>query len=247
MLVRILGYMWMAFGLYWVILPPGRAGDSRTTRRLRVAVLVLSFAILYWKSHELPPPALILLASAWAMAALYWRATDKPRESGESGLYRSLRIAILIVSFVLLFWDGAAKGLLGERFLPPIAAFGYAGVIATGCGLLVALWARAHLGRYWSDRIRLTSDHQLVQSGPYAYLRHPIYSGVLAAVLGTALVVGEWRAILAFILLLSSYSIKAWREEQMLAKRFGAAFEQHRKRTGFLLPPLLARGRRAEP
>lgn len=252
MLVKTLGYIWMTFGLYWVIVAPGRrARDSRPARAWRVPVLVASFLLLFWERAKLPAVALILMASAWAAAALYWatpgkRSNSGERDEGESGLYRPLRLAILVSSFVLLFWQGAAKGWLGGRFLPPTEVLPYAGLLVTLGGLLVAFWARLHLGRHWSDRIQLTPDHQLIRTGPYRCLRHPIYSGVLAAVAGTALAIGEWRAALAFALLLSSYSIKARREEHILAERFGREFEEHRRRTGFLLPPLVPRRPRAE-
>ena len=241
----------MAFGLYWVLVRPARhGGNDRPSRGWRVPVLAASFLVLFWERRKLPALALILLSLIWATVALYW-GSGKPRaagesEEGESGLYRFLRLAILAASFVLLFSNAAAKGWLGERFLPPTAVFSYVGLVLTLCGLLLALWARLHLGRYWSDRVRLTAEHQLVATGPYRYLRHPIYSGVLGAVAGTAMAVGEWRAALAFVALLTSYSIKARREEHILARRFGKDFEELRRRTGFLLPPLTRRQRRAE-
>ena len=247
MLVKVLAYIWMAFGLYWVILEPARLRDNRGgAGRWLLRVLILSFVILFWKRRELPALALILLVAAWTAVALYWAAPAtraSGSDQGESGLYRTLRLALLLASFVLLFWNGAAQGWLSRRFLPPREVLAYIGFVLTLGGLLVALWARLHLGRYWSDRVRLTADHQLIRTGPYAYLRHPIYSGVLLAVAGTSLAVGEWRAVLAFALLLTSYSIKARREERVLAELFGKAFEDYHRRTGFLVPPLGTRRR----
>jgi len=69
-------------------------------------------------------------------------------------------------------------------------------------------------------------------------MRHPLYTGVLLAVLGTALVLGEVRGLLSFAVLLVNYAIKAKREEGILVERFGPAFQQHREHTGFLLPKL---------
>jgi protein-S-isoprenylcysteine O-methyltransferase Ste14 len=105
-------------------------------------------------------------------------------------------------------------------------------------GITLALWARLHLGRNWSDKVVLKVDHELIRSGPYAYLRHPIYSGVLLGVAGTAIVVGEWRGVIAFCMLLVNYSIKARREEKILSVQFGEAFELHKRDAGFLLPKL---------
>jgi protein-S-isoprenylcysteine O-methyltransferase Ste14 len=79
-------------------------------------------------------------------------------------------------------------------------------------------------------------DHQLVKSGPYAFVRHPIYSGLLLATIGTAIFVGEWRGVLAIPLILASESIKARREEQFMAAEFGDDYEEYRRETGFLIP-----------
>ena len=86
-------------------------------------------------------------------------------------------------------------------------------------GLAIAAWVRVHLRRYWSDKVVIQPDHRLVSSGPYARMRHPIYFGVLLAIAGTATVVGEWRALLAFLLMLINYTIKARKEDQILADR----------------------------
>jgi protein-S-isoprenylcysteine O-methyltransferase Ste14 len=100
------------------------------------------------------------------------------------------------------------------------------------------LWSRIVLGKYWSDKVIVQSEHQLVRSGPYARIRHPLYSGVLLAVLGTALVVGEIRGLLSFLILLANYAIKAKREERILRERFGVEFNAHLRNTGFLFPRL---------
>ena len=120
--------------------------------------------------------------------------------------------------------------------MPSIPALAAVGFVLALIGLAIALWARVHLGQYWSDKVVLKVDHQLIRSGPYAHLRHPIYSGVLLAVLGTALIVDEWRGLLAFVILLANYSIKARKEEQILAAHFGDEFRKHLTSAGFLLP-----------
>jgi protein-S-isoprenylcysteine O-methyltransferase Ste14 len=118
---------------------------------------------------------------------------------------------------------------------------GVVGLLMAVCGMGIALWSRAALGSYWSDKVILQTEHRLIRSGPYACMRHPLYSGVLLAVLGTALVLGEWRGLLSFTILLVNYVIKAKREERILAERFGEDFADHMSRTGFLLPRLRLR------
>ncbi|MCU1342373.1 MAG: hypothetical protein JWN92_1796 [Candidatus Acidoferrum typicum] len=180
-----------------------------------------------------------LLEYVWTVFGLYWLAVargGKATQIGESPFYRLLRLAILVITFTLLFSDRTAAGFLARRFIPQLPAIAYAGFLATLVGLAIAVWARIHLGQYWSDKIVLKVDHQLIRTGPYAYMRHPIYSGVLVGVAGTALVLGEWRGLLAFVIMLTNYWVKAEREERILSARFGQEFYDHQQRAGFLFP-----------
>jgi protein-S-isoprenylcysteine O-methyltransferase Ste14 len=103
-------------------------------------------------------------------------------------------------------------------------------------GLAITVWARRHIGQFWSARVMLKEGHELIQSGPYARVRHPIYSGIFLAMLGTALFVGEWRALLGTAIFFVGHWLKARREETLLATQFGAAYDEYRQRTGSLLP-----------
>jgi protein-S-isoprenylcysteine O-methyltransferase Ste14 len=239
-LLRIIGYCWLAFGAYWVGVNALRrsAGPEPkdATRRLRFAFLAIAFAVLFVLRHKIAPPVLIILALLWSGLGLYWFASGQGSRSGEFRLYRPLRLLILGTTFALLFWDQTAIGILGRALLPAGAGLARLGFVAALVGLAIALWARIHLGNYWSDKVVLREDHQLIRTGPYRYMRHPIYSGVLLGVLGTALIVDQWRGLLAFALLLANYTIKAKREERILADRFSEEFAQHRSGTGFLLP-----------
>jgi protein-S-isoprenylcysteine O-methyltransferase Ste14 len=198
------------------------------------------------QTHTIQAELYHLLAYLWAAFGIYWIGTAALKrsrsncaempQSHELRFYRPLRLLILATTFSLLFWRRTAVGFLGTRFIPSSAAISTAGFAAALLGLAVALWARVHLGQYWSDKVVLQEDHRLIRSGPYAYMRHPIYSGVLLGVAGTALVLGEVRGVVAFLLLLVNYSIKAKREEAILAREFGEDFTWHHEQTGFLLP-----------
>ena len=189
-------------------------------------------------------PLLTILGYLWSAFGLYWFAAaargrslaGTAHQTGEPHFFRVVRLSILATTFALLFWQRSAIGFLGRRFVPDFPALDYAGFVATLIGLGIATWARMHLGRNWSDKVVIQAGHQLIRTGPYARLRHPIYSGVLLGVLGTAVVLGEWRGVIAFVLLLTNYAIKARKEDRVLAESFGAEFEEHRRRAGFLLP-----------
>jgi protein-S-isoprenylcysteine O-methyltransferase Ste14 len=102
----------------------------------------------------------------------------------------------------------------------------------------LAAWARYVLGRNWSASITLKESHELIRTGPYSRIRHPIYSGVILGLLGTALAIGERGALVAVGVLFASYFIKARSEESLLAREFGPAFQDHLSRTGMFLPRL---------
>jgi protein-S-isoprenylcysteine O-methyltransferase Ste14 len=170
----------------------------------------------------------------WAVSALRVKRTKTAERTAD----RIGTILAMVLAFLLLFSDRFRIGPLGRRFVPDLASVAWGGIFLTSLGVAVAIWARYCLGQYWSARVTLKEDHRLIQSGPYAYIRHPIYTGMLLATLGTALVVGEWRGILAVGLALASHSRKAFREEALLAGEFGNEYAEYRQRTGFLFPRL---------
>jgi protein-S-isoprenylcysteine O-methyltransferase Ste14 len=101
---------------------------------------------------------------------------------------------------------------------------------------LFAIWARATIGREWSGEVQIKQGHRLIRSGPYAHIRHPIYTGLLLAVPGTALAIGEYRALIGLAVICFGFARKAKKEELFLAEQFGPEFEDHRRHTGFFLP-----------
>ena len=174
----------------------------------------------------------IVFAVYWAVGALKTRRTI----SRESFASRYGVLFLEILGFVLLFSEAGKIGGLGHRILPMTYALGIAAVALTWIGIGIALWARWHLGQYWSARVTLKEDHQLIRTGPYAHLRHPIYSGLDLAAIGGALAIDQWRCVLAVVFIVLGYWIKARKEESMLGAQFGEAFHEHCQHTGFLFP-----------
>ncbi len=175
-----------------------------------------------------------LFVIVWVVAGL-WVKTTKTAEPLSSRLtYGSLMAA----GFYLLFSHRPLIGLLGTRFISDAHWVLIAAIVLTFAGVILAIWARLILGENWSARVTRKVDHDLIRSGPYAFVRHPIYSGLLLASIGTAIFIGEWRGVVAIPLILLSETVKARREEKFMLAEFGDAYSQYRNDTGFLIPGL---------
>ena len=108
---------------------------------------------------------------------------------------------------------------------------------ATAAGLLFTWWARVHLGPLWSDLVVMKAGQLVVDTGPYRLVRHPIYSGLIFAVLATALQKGTGFALLAVALVTLAFSAKARREERFLRKELGEdAYDAYARKTPMLVP-----------
>lgn len=175
----------------------------------------------------------------WTVWLLYWvlRAWGvRKNERGESLGARFTTALVLAIGGYLIFAPITPLGPLNGRFVPDTQGIQTVGLALIVAGLGITVWAREHIGKFWSGRVMLKQGHELIQSGPYARVRHPIYSGIFLAMLGTAVVVGEWRALLGTAIFFVGHRLKARREEALLASQFGSAYEEYRQRTGSLLP-----------
>lgn len=180
-----------------------------------------------------------MIDAAWIAFAAYWlwaARNQKRVQKREPVLARLLHVAYMAGGFILLYTRDTRFAVLNRRFLPGLQWVAMLGALLTVAGVAFAIWARYHIGRNWSGEVTIRQEHELIRSGPYARIRHPIYTGLLLAVAGTAIAIGEYRALLAFALVLSGFTFKAKREESMLAKEFGPRFDEHRRQTGFFLP-----------
>lgn len=106
-------------------------------------------------------------------------------------------------------------------------------------GLLVCLWARATLGRNWSGIVTLKEGHELIVRGPYAFVRHPIYTGLLAMFLATALLYGLLAGVFAVLLVFVSFWIKLRDEEEVMLKQFPDQYPAYQQRVKRIIPYLL--------
>jgi protein-S-isoprenylcysteine O-methyltransferase Ste14 len=165
-----------------------------------------------------------VIRAAWLIFVIYWIVAsfrvNQIRE--QEPRWRSLiRFAIAALVFLLLWNGGVRAGFLGRRFTPRLLWVANLGAAFTCAGIAFAIWSRYHIGQYWSRSVALKVGHALIRTGPYARIRHPIYTGILFALAGTAVAVGTYGALLAFVLLLTELTWKSMREEAPLAKEFG--------------------------
>jgi len=178
------------------------------------------------------------MKAMWIAFMLYWLVAArgaKPLRWREGWRGRALD-TLLIVPALLLpmpehFWPAA----LNARFVPRGWTLPLLGNALEAAGLGFAVWARVHLGREWSSVVALKQDHRLIRSGPYGFLRHPIYSGVLFALLGTALAIGAWRALLGVVCLAAAFLRRVAAEEKQLAQAF-PDYAAYQRETAALIP-----------
>ena len=188
-----------------------------------------------------PYYGLHLASLAWIVFLAYWLVSARKLKSvkrREPRAERGVYLAVMVTSYVLMFNDPLSLGWLGRRFVPvsPLVEALGAGIAALG--IAFAIWARRHLGENWSATITLKEGHELIRSGPYRHIRHPIYTGMLTGLAGTALALGEYRALLSLAIAVSAFYFKARKEERYLVQEFGDGFREHREHTGMFLPRL---------
>ena len=171
----------------------------------------------------------------WTVAS-FW---SKPTQWQESAASRWLHVGPLFLASLLLslrlFRFGRYVPFLMIRFLPPSPVPGWIGVALAVAGMMLAVWARAHIGGNWSGTVTVKEGHALVTTGPYAAIRHPIYTGLLLGILGTALAISEWRGIIALALATFAFVRKLRVEEARMGETF-PEYDSYRRRTAALVP-----------
>ena len=177
----------------------------------------------------------VTVGIVWAIGAFVTKTTKRMEAPGP----RSVHIALVAAAFFLLFSTRARLGPLVWRFMPESHASAYAGLALTVAGAALAIWARVFLGGNWSSSVTIKENHKLVRTGPYAVVRHPIYSGFLLAMAGTAIALGEARGLLALILAFLAWRLKSRVEEGFMIEQFGAEYEEYERQVKALIPFVL--------
>lgn len=185
--------------------------------------------------HWLFPAAWMAWCAYWGLAAF----TAKPAGRTESMASRLSHDVPLILAVLLLFWPQVAGPILTRHFLPLSRTLFWIGAIFLLGGLGFSSAARIYLGGNWSSTVTVKQDHTLTRTGPYRLVRHPIYTGLLLAILGGAIARGEWRDLVALALILIAFLRKIQIEERFMLQQFGDAYTRYRQEVAALIPGLL--------
>jgi len=180
-----------------------------------------------------------LIPALWIAWLLYWAvaARDaKTTQRVESPASRASHILPLMLAGWLLSARTVPGGFLAGQIFTPGPGTHAVAVLLVAAGLAFAVWARVCLGRNWSGIVTLKQDHELIRSGPYRLVRHPIYTGLLLALVGSAVARDEWRAVLAVAIAWLALWRKLQIEEGWMIEQFGDAYLRYRAEVPALIP-----------
>jgi protein-S-isoprenylcysteine O-methyltransferase Ste14 len=179
------------------------------------------------------------IAGLWLAWLAYWiiaARNVKPLRRQESIGSRLTHLVPLAIGAFLMASARLPDSRLNDRFLPQSWTIYWVGAIMVSAGLAFMVWARRHLGRNWSGWVALKQDHELIRTGPYGLVRHPIYSGLLLAILGTAIAFGQWRDAVAFVFIAAAVWRKSRLEERYLGEIFADDYARYRAQVPALIP-----------
>jgi protein-S-isoprenylcysteine O-methyltransferase Ste14 len=177
----------------------------------------------------------------WTIFLVWWQIRanhTKSTQRIEPMLTRILRVLTFVVVIILLCAPNLPIPWLDLPVGPGGLLDFWIGAAVNIAGLLFAVWAREHLGRNWSRAVTIKQDHELITSGPYALVRHPIYTGILTGFLGSAIALSQVRGYLAFVLIFCSFWAKLRLEEKWMRSQFGDTYAAYVHQTSALVPYL---------
>jgi protein-S-isoprenylcysteine O-methyltransferase Ste14 len=183
----------------------------------------------------------LLIAGLWLIWLVYWviaARSAKTIAQREPLLLRAGHLMAMLLTAALIAGHHWPQWLMVRVVPGGWTRYGI-GVFLVVTGLAFSIWARAVLGRNWSGTVAVKADHELIDRGPYHWVRHPIYTGALIAVLGSGLAAGEVRGLLGFLVALISLWFKSQAEERWMTREFGARYAAYRLSTWALLPFVL--------
>lgn len=184
-----------------------------------------------------------IITACWLIYLGVWLITAfrlKPIARAADSASRMWELLILVCAAELLFGEAPKVALLDARWLPALPQLVGLGIALTAAGAAFSIVARLYLGENWSATATIKQDHELIRTGPYRLVRHPIYTGTLIAAIGTAIALGETRDLLALPLVIVGFWLKARSEERLLMSNFGDRYAAYRREVrGAIIPYVL--------
>jgi len=168
----------------------------------------------------------------WVVSALSVKSTRRRESLGS----RLSHVVPLLTGVALILWPRVAWQWLSLRLLPPGPLQVALGLVLLALGLAFTVWARVYLGRNWSGMVTVKEGHELIRSGPYAYVRHPIYTGLLVALLGSAVTRGELRALIGLGIVAGAFIRKLRIEERFMRELFPQQYQRYCAEVPALIP-----------
>ncbi|QND45243.1 isoprenylcysteine carboxylmethyltransferase family protein (plasmid) [Rhizobium lusitanum] len=181
----------------------------------------------------------VFFPTCWGIWGLIWIVASfgvKKTTRREDPVSRFSNTAPIWICAILLLAPPSRLGPLSFQLVPQNLIYYGIGAVLTVAGLGFAVWARYHLGRNWSGVITVKEDHALIRTGPYAIVRHPIYTGLLLAIIGSALARGDIAALLAIAFMLYAVLRRVGTEERWMSETFGQAYVDYKATTPALVP-----------
>jgi len=175
----------------------------------------------------------------WLLTGIYWLVAAfnvKKSVKRQNDLQRIIYMCLWVVAFLLLFTNNIGFLFLYKSVFLQQPVFKISGFILCSIGLLFAVWARIYLGKNWSGRIAIKQEHELIQSGPYALSRNPIYTGFLLAFIGCAITEGLLKGYLSLLFIIPGIFIKIAKEESYMKQVFADRFIAYKLRVKKILP-----------
>ena len=171
----------------------------------------------------------------WLLAAAF----TKRSTYRESNARRLRYLILLVIAFLLLTKRHRLPYPFDVRIISAAEPVQWMGGVLCIAGLVFCVWARASLGRNWSGIITLKEGHEFIERGPYRLVRHPIYTGLLAMFLATAIAYGHLGGIVAVMLACASFWIKLGEEEKLMRQQFPDQYRSYEQRVKRIIPFVL--------
>lgn len=184
-------------------------------------------------------PVKAIIEGLWAALGLVWfvgALTAKRTARVQSSGSRLLQLTFGGLAIIVGFTKPLSFDPLNRPFVPDSPTVAYVGLLLTLAGIGFAIWARFYLGGNWSSAVTVKESHSLVTHGPYGIVRHPIYSGLLLGLVGTAVAWREIRVLVAIGLVLAMYAVKVRIEEKFMDEQFGENYREYARRVKALVP-----------